>query len=112
MSGRYATEHGFFDDRQRLACGCIRKCSGHNDAAQPFAGKVKIVNAGGYQPVPANPKGLHARIVSMLVSADLCATCLSHLDAELRCTSCGYDWKPWMDASKKIHDAAFDKREG
>jgi hypothetical protein len=59
-----------------------------------------------------NPRGLSRQIVSILVSANRCAKCLGGLDAGLECSECGYAWTAWINASKAISDAAFDKREG
>lgn len=144
MSGRYATEQGFFDDRQRLACGCIARCTGHNDSSDPLGidAARRMVNGHHKLTLEAlkqqhdaasdhgvrgmidgkmwdllakfisdNPRKLPVRIVSVLVSADRCAKCLGELDTGWECNECGYDWKPWIDASTAINDAAFDRRE-
>lgn len=59
----------------------------------------------------SNPRKLPNRIVSILVSADLCAKCLGELDTGWECIDCGYDWKQWKDASTEINNIAFDRRE-
>ena len=96
MSGRYATEQAFFDDRQRLVCGCKGTCVGHSDTAPTL---------------PENPRKLSRKLVSILISADRCAKCLGELDTGLKCNECGYDWMPWFNASVEINNAAFDRRE-
>lgn len=58
-----------------------------------------------------NPKHLPRHCVSVLVSANKCANCLGELDTGWECNSCGFDWKPWMEASTAQNNAAFDRRE-
>jgi hypothetical protein len=145
MSGRYATEQDFFNDRQRLVCGCIGRCAGHNDADDPLGIKAAQRIATGHHKltiealkkqhdaasdhgvrgmidgkmwdmlatfIADNPRKLPVRIVSVLVSADRCAKCLGELDTGWECNDCGYDWKPWMDASSAIHNELHNRREG
>jgi hypothetical protein len=61
---------------------------------------------------PLNPRSLPDRLVSALVSADRCAKCLGELDTGWECNECGFDWKPWIDASKAKHEATHNNREG
>ena len=62
--------------------------------------------------VSANPRGLPLNVISVLVSADRCPNCLGELDTGWECNSCGYDAKPWIEASKAKNDRAHDAREG
>ena len=59
-----------------------------------------------------NPRSLPNHIVSALVSVDRCPNCLGYLDTGWECNWCGYDAKPWIDASTEAHNRAHDNREG
>jgi hypothetical protein len=71
---------------------------------------------------PQMPHDLPDHVVSVIVSAHRCPMCLGHIEPtyllypgvyeSLKCRECGYDAKPWIDASRARHEAAHDAREG
>ena len=96
MSGRYATAQAEWDA---------------SNGKQPAQGTLKASRIG-EDALLSTPKGLPRHVVSMIVSSDHCANCLGELDTGWECNDCGYDWKPWITASKALYDASFDRREG
>lgn len=102
--GRYPNEQSFFVSRQKLQAKHEEERDHTNRAIlDSQMAKLDMFD---------NPRGLPRHIVSALVSADRCAKCLGELDTGWECNDCGYDWKPWMDASRAAYDAAHDRREG
>lgn len=108
MSGRHATEQGFFESRRRLICGCINRCAGHSDT---YSAMPRPANFDIRMDKAMNPKSLPIHIMSALISADRCPNCLGELDTGYECNSCGFDAAPWLKASTAINDATFDRRE-
>lgn len=62
--------------------------------------------------VAHNPRKLSRQLVSTIVSADRCASCLGELDTGWQCNDCGSDWRPWILASSELNGRAHDRREG
>lgn len=129
--GRYPNEQFFFESRQkinddplgikaaqRIANGHLKLALGElkqqHDIASDHGvrgmidGKMWDLLA---KFIANNPRKLPIRLVSLLVSADRCAQCLGELDTGWECNDCGYDWKPWMNASTAINDEMRDRRE-
>ena len=63
-------------------------------------------------PKETNPRNLSDQSVSILVNEDRCPMCLGQLDTGWECNECGYDAKPWIDASRARHEQAHNNREG
>ena len=59
-----------------------------------------------------NPHGLSNGAMSLLISEGNCPNCLFRLQVDLKCSNCGLDNKPWIEASRARNERAHNNREG